>query len=786
MPNLIAGTDAGSRPAARPGPQAPGICLRAGLAVLLSAAGTFGQVRSSVAAPTDVKASVAAPQAQPRSAAHASTPQNVPVMVPVAAPASQRELSPDVLENLRLLTGQNSLEARQIGAQRLLRQGPAAVGAVRSTLMNQPSIALVQAIAQAMLEIKDPPSELIDPLLRWLAAEEPEVRTTVIAALGAYRDSDLATKLRVVASTTQNSQTQRLAAVTVLGRLADREAIETLVNLLDVQDDAVRSASLASLAQLTSVDFGVDVVQWRRWWQTNRSRKPQEWLAALNANLMTENRDLNDKVKYLRGLLSKAYRDLYYATPEANRPAQLISYLKTQQVPEVRSVGIDLINLLITDGKTVTSDVADQLRKTIYDPESEVRRQAIRVLGDLRNRDDAKLLLEAFGHETDPATSQTIARALGRLGDAAVIPALLERLHKADPALAAASAAGLGLLCQRGNTNAVPAASCEQVITALKERFELAADKALRLDLLDAMAKIADERFRTQFLAALQSPDLACRQIAVKAFADLNGPEDGEKILSPLLADGEPAVRATVCGALAKIGKTRQIGLLLQHCDEPEPSDAVRRAAKEAAISIMLRLDAPALKQELGRLTDLPGQVTVLLDVLESARAQTSGRTTDSRVQTILLASLAKAKDGAGRKEEAAGLWVSVVAIEPDPSAIAALARILIEVGKPEMASTAIQQIAGGRSRALADVLIAMAKEVRAVRKSASEDSGLRALADTVNRIDASGWPPPSQEALRAFVRTCGDGKIQAASSAPSSAPATMADQPTVRPGSSG
>ena len=140
---------------------------------------------------------------------------------------------------------------------------------------------------------------------------------------------------------------------------------------------------------------------------------------------MSDNRTLTDKVKYLSGLLGKAYRDLYYATPEVDRPRRLISYLNTQQVPEVRAVGIDLINLLITDGKTVAPEVADQLRKAITDPEPQVRRQAIRVLGDLRNRDDAKLLLEAFNRETDPGDQPGHRPGTGRLGDSAVIPALL-------------------------------------------------------------------------------------------------------------------------------------------------------------------------------------------------------------------------------------------------------------------------------------------------------------------------------------------------------------------------
>jgi hypothetical protein len=310
-------------------------------------------------------------------------------------------------------------------------------------------------------------------------------------------------------------------------------------------------------------------------------------------------------------------------------------------------------------------------------------------------------------------------------------------------------------------------------MAALKDRYETATDKGLRQELLDAMAKIADERFRPQFVGALQSSDVVCRQIAVKAFADLNGPDDADKILSPLLGDSEPAVREAACAALGKIGKTRQISLLLQRCDEQSESSAtVRRAAKDAAISIMLRLDAPALKKELDRLTELPGQSAVLVDVLESALAQTSGRAADSGMQAALLGPLAAAREAAGQKEAAADLWLRVVTIQPThPVAIGALARILIEVGKSEKIAAAIQQIAGGQSGALVDLLAGLTRQVRDARPVA--DPPMEALAETLTRIDTTGWPPPARQALATFVQACNGATAPAPSSSPASAPAS-------------
>ena len=73
-----------------------------------------------------------------------------------------------------MLTGENSLEARQIGAAGLLQQGSAAVAAVHQVLSSQPLPIVVQAVAQAIPEIKDPPGELIDPLVQQTGGRQPQ------------------------------------------------------------------------------------------------------------------------------------------------------------------------------------------------------------------------------------------------------------------------------------------------------------------------------------------------------------------------------------------------------------------------------------------------------------------------------------------------------------------------------------------------------------------------------------------------------------------------------------
>lgn len=689
-------------------------------------------------------------------------PVAVPVMVPVAT--TQRELPPDVQRNIRLLTGQNSLEARQIGALALLDQGSAAISALRQILTSQPTPIVVQAIAEAISDpkIKDPPAELAEPLIQQLAADDSALRSAVITALVCYHDHDMPTRLRPVFANPQTTQQTRLAAVAVLSQLADRDSIETLIDLLKTQDDVVCQAAVNALNQLTGADYGTDAARWLTWWQTNRNRPPREWTRAVITSLREEHHAAVEEARSLRAQLAKAQREIYYLSPELDRPKRIITCL-THPVPDVRLVGVDLVNMLIPtmDRKSIPPEVTDQLRKLVNDPDPQVRLQTVRVLGDLRNSDDAKLLLAALATETDPAISQAITRALGLLHNDAAVPVLLEKLNKGDSPLAAAAAAGLSVLCQKGDRTASPQ-QLDQVVAALNARMDTAADKTLRQAILDAMARIADNRFREQFLMALRGQDPALRQSAVKAFADLNDPDDPEKVLAPQLDDPEAVVREAVCTALGKVGKSSQLPLLLQRCDEQaEPNLAVRRAAEDATIAIMLRMDRPALRTQLEHLIATPEQAIMLAGVLEKALTQ-AGQNPDALLQAVLLRALATARLAEGKKEEAAGLWLKVVLIDSaDDAAISTLAHTLVELARPDQLTAAIQQVAANQSAALPSLLTALTQELKDAAHPADMAAALR-------RIDTAAWSPPNQQAFRHLLKTCAPG-------APASAPATMA-----------
>ena len=129
-----------------------------------------------------------------------------------------------------------------------------------------------------------------------------------------------------MAASLQNSQPTRLAAVAVLSQLADRDSIETLIDLLETPDELVRRDSLAALTRLTDADYGFEVQQWRRWWLNNRNRPPREWTKAVITSLREEHRSALEEVKSLRAQWPRRSASLYYLSSEP-RPAQANHHL---------------------------------------------------------------------------------------------------------------------------------------------------------------------------------------------------------------------------------------------------------------------------------------------------------------------------------------------------------------------------------------------------------------------------------------------------------------------------
>jgi hypothetical protein len=103
--------------------------------------------------------------------------------------------------------------------------------------------------------------------LRGMLSEEDEAsaRASMIDALAAGGDGELAGLLLGGSLLTDESWHVRARAVAALARLRSRDAVAVLVERLEAEVGRVRTDVHSALCSLTGEDFGTNVELWRRW-----------------------------------------------------------------------------------------------------------------------------------------------------------------------------------------------------------------------------------------------------------------------------------------------------------------------------------------------------------------------------------------------------------------------------------------------------------------------------------------------------------------------------------------
>ncbi|HUG54631.1 MAG TPA: Npt1/Npt2 family nucleotide transporter [Vicinamibacteria bacterium] len=171
---------------------------------------------------------------------------------------------------------------------------------------------------------------------------------------------------------------------------------------------------------------------------------------------------------------------LAHAGPARNLPAAalLLDKMVGESGPEGARVRIEAARLLARLGDVFP----EPLQRLIEDPDPEVAMEAVRAVGQLRNRRFLFVLLDKV---TEPALSAAVVEALARFGDSAVGTL---RDHLNDPAVAVEA--------RREITAVLAAIGTPEAARALKEAL-LDADTPLRYRAIQALNKIYKARPET-------------------------------------------------------------------------------------------------------------------------------------------------------------------------------------------------------------------------------------------------------------------------------------------------
>lgn len=464
-------------------------------------------------------AAVAVPSAVFASGPNTSQPESAAL---TTQPVPDVSVSEELDELVGLIAGNNTPEARELGARSLLRRGSQiAARRLADILTGSSDLAAKQAVCRSIAafgvskrlrarssepntgasttpaDAKLPADILVWPLLGLLGDHGRELDEAIVLALRRFDDSIVIPRLEALAGGAKGGGThaassdsrdgqsgeslvKQEAAIRALGFMGDElQAVGVLVSLLGGGSGTgehgptefatgirIRTAVLDAMAQATGVQHR-NTASALAWWETHRSMAPLQWLQDVNARRIDQINHLRVEKELLTQRLVGAYRDAYLKTAEAQRPKRLLAFLSDES-NAVRGLGLDLINAMITDRKDVGPEIKARLEEMINEGDSQVRREVAVMVGDLRLAGAVVRLVEALATEEDYDVRAVQVAALGRLDDDAAIRVVIARLDDEAPEVVKEAALALGTLARKGHADPEVV---ETVVVALLKRF---------------------------------------------------------------------------------------------------------------------------------------------------------------------------------------------------------------------------------------------------------------------------------------------------------------------------
>jgi HEAT repeat protein len=184
-----------------------------------------------------------------------------------------------------------------------------------------------------------------------------------------------------------------------------------------------------------------------------------------------------------------------------------------------------------------TVDVVGTLEPLLRDSDAEVRRAVVTILGSYRSRRVKQLLTNQA--ETDPETVVDAVQALGRLGEATVVPFLVALFDREGTAMPA------------------------------------------KLAIVDSLKEIRDPGTEPFLARQLGNPDPALRRAAVLALGATRSP-NALRQLPPVARDPDESVRSAVVAVLGNAGNAQAVDALTRLAHDPiRPIAALARQALE-------------------------------------------------------------------------------------------------------------------------------------------------------------------------------------------------------------
>lgn len=449
--------------------------------------------------------------------------------------------------------GDESWRVRRAAVEGLARRAaPDAIMALLASVReNHHNLGILNSALQ-VLAMSD--VDTLSPLVEFLKGDDADLRMQAALALGEQRDARAVPEL--LTALEDEDVNVRYHAVEALGKLRAADAADALADVAETRDFFLAFAALDALKRIGDARAVPRVLPLLE----------DELLREAAAELLGELGD-EETVAPLTGLLN---------TPDApTRVAARALASLHDRYEKLYGEGSYIADL---SRAAINATGAQNLLEALGETEGGDLRPLALVVGWLEGVAVERALTRLLGHRD---ARGEVLEALVRHGPR-VTDLLIEQLGSEDLEVRKAAAVALGRI---GDARAVP---------ALIEVFE--DDPELTLAAADALAKIGDPRAFESLLARVGDTSAAVRQSVIGALNSLGSPEMPARVL-PLLSDADPNVRESAVRIAGYFGYAECADLLLERClDEDE---RVRRAAVEHLPYLEDERAAPALVRAL-------------------------------------------------------------------------------------------------------------------------------------------------------------------------------------------
>ncbi|MDI6735852.1 MAG: HEAT repeat domain-containing protein [bacterium] len=270
-------------------------------------------------------------------------------------------------------------------------------------------------------------------------------------------------------------------------------------------------------------------------------------------------------------LQEDALEILLYSSLEHHFP--LWFWLKKLDPDKARKIIIDAIKT--TDGTGIRRIidvlgkegilVLDHLILRLNDPDAQIRKAVIEVLGYLKDSRTIDSLVHRLS-DSDAEVRDIATVSLSNFGTPKIVETFIAELDNPDWRIRKAAADGLGVL--------KTPKSLESLFKKINDP-----DSEVRKAVVSALGKLGNIKAQTPLIRRLKDSHAEVREAAAKALGESGNSLCVEEIMS-CFHDKIWKVREQAAIALGKLGDERALDPLLEMADDPDTD--VRRAASEA------------------------------------------------------------------------------------------------------------------------------------------------------------------------------------------------------------